>query len=193
MKRLNPEKSTNRSQQAIKLQVKYQFFRNDPRYLKAKREMERDQQLNRDNSSSGAPKRGPQLHEAEASPILAVNGVLFTCELLGDEVILPKNEVFHSTFISILSNLFQMTNAVEEFLLEQMSDDPVVASALMIHSLNSPEKVRLAVETLSKYVANLVSDPGVEKYRRIRVSNKAFQVLNYYNFQLWHTLYRSFH
>lgn len=72
--------------------------------------------------------------------------------------------------------LLQMTEVVGEFLEEQLKEDALVASVLMVHSLNKSEQRRIALETIGKYVDNLISNPQEEKFRRIRISNKAFQV-----------------
>uniref|UniRef100_A0A914WEH1 PUB domain-containing protein n=1 Tax=Plectus sambesii TaxID=2011161 RepID=A0A914WEH1_9BILA len=150
MKRLNLDKSQpNRSQQAIRLQ--------------AKREMDQDRQRQAEAGSFAAlagQQREPERKEFEHAPVLAVEGVFFTCELLGDDIVLPKQ---------------QMTEVVGEFLEEQMKEDALVASVLMVHSLNKSEPRRIALETIGRYVDNLITNPEEEKFRRIRLSNKVFQ------------------
>lgn len=89
----------------------------------------------------------------------AIQNVYFTCELLGDEIKLTKDE---------------MREQIEIFLRSQLDGDSVVVSTLMIFSLNN-EKRQMASETLQKYVQNLIEHPEEPKYRRIRMSNKAFQ------------------
>ncbi|MCP9266336.1 UBX domain-containing protein 6 [Dirofilaria immitis] len=81
----------------------------------------------------------------------AISGVYFTCDLLGGDEQLTKNE---------------MREKVEKFLRTQLADDPLVASTLMIFSLN---------ETIQKYLRNLIENPDENKYHRIRVNNKVFQ------------------
>lgn len=57
-----------------------------------------------------------------------------------------------------------------------LADDPEMTSALMIHTLNkNQEKVKVCVETLVKYLDNIIIHPEDEKFRKIRVGNKAFQ------------------
>lgn len=69
----------------------------------------------------------------------------------------------------------EMNAYIHEFLLSQLGEEPEMASALMIQTLNkNKEKVKVCVETLSKYLDNLISNPGEEKFRKIRLSNKAF-------------------
>ena len=70
----------------------------------------------------------------------------------------------------------EMESRIQEFLLSQLADEPEMTSALMIQTLNKdPEKIKVCVETLSKYLDNIISHPGEEKYCKIRVQNKAFQ------------------
>ena len=46
----------------------------------------------------------------------------------------------------------------------------------MIHTLNkNPEKVKVCIETLLKYLDNIINHPGEEKYHKIRIGNKIFQ------------------
>lgn len=70
-----------------------------------------------------------------------------------------------------------MRKKVEDFLRLQLDDDALVASSLMIFSLNG-EKRQIASETLQKYVQNLIEHPEETKYRRIRMSNKALKVIS---------------
>ncbi|VDD88276.1 unnamed protein product [Enterobius vermicularis] len=88
-----------------------------------------------------------------------IQNVYFTCELLGEELKLTK---------------YEMRKKVEDFLRLQLDDDALVASSLMIFSLNG-EKRQIASETLQKYVQNLIEHPEETKYRRIRMSNKALK------------------
>lgn len=73
-------------------------------------------------------------------------------------------------------NSLQMTEVVAEFLEEQLKEDALVASVLMVHSLNKSEQRRIVLDTIGKYVDNLLTNPNEEKFRRIRLANKAFQV-----------------
>lgn len=75
------------------------------------------------------------------------------------------------------SRLLQMREKVGSFLRTQLSDDPVVASTLMIFSLNGPDKKRDASEVIQKYLRNLIENPNESKYRRIRINNKIFRVI----------------
>lgn len=76
-----------------------------------------------------------------------------------------------------------MREKVERFLRTQLADDPLVASTLMIFSLNGPDKRENASEIIQKYLTNLIENPDENKYRRIRMNNKIFQVIfNFYIF-----------
>lgn len=70
-----------------------------------------------------------------------------------------------------------MREKVENFLRTQLADDPLVASTLMIFSLNGPDKRQNASETIQKYLRNLIENPDESKYHRIRMNNKIFQVI----------------
>ena len=51
-----------------------------------------------------------------------------------------------------------------------------MTSAIMIHTLNkNPEKVKVGIDTLLKYLDNVIHHPGDDKYHKIRIGNRAFQ------------------
>ncbi|VDM26811.1 unnamed protein product [Toxocara canis] len=123
----------------------------------------REQEINRSDAST---QREPNKDEfakvdvREFEHSNAVKGVFFTCELLGDDIVLTRDE---------------MKQNVEAFLRSQMDEDSIVASALMLFSLNGSEKRKVATETLQKYIQNIIENPDQPKFRRIRLANKAFQ------------------
>uniref|UniRef100_A0A3P8SMS4 UBX domain-containing protein 6 n=1 Tax=Amphiprion percula TaxID=161767 RepID=A0A3P8SMS4_AMPPE len=83
---------------------------------------------------------------------LSVSGVYFTCPLTG--ATLTKSER------------------------ERFEEDAIEASVMMIYTFNKDrEKVKAAVDIISKYVENICKNPTEEKYRKIKLSNKVFQVL----------------
>lgn len=98
------------------------------------------------------------VHELDHSN--AISAVKFTCELLGDEVALPKNE---------------LRSYLESYLREEMTEDGVVPATLMITSLNNTESRKIAIETIRKYLQNIMENQNDPKFRKIRMSNKAFQ------------------
>lgn len=112
------------------------------------------------DAMEAAQKRANKTTVVKAAPVLHVEGVYYTCPLVGDDV-LPKD---------------QMETRIHEYLLGQLGEVPEMASALMIYTLNKDrEAVRLCVDTLCKYLDNIITNPGEDKYRRIRLHNKALQ------------------
>lgn len=92
-----------------------------------------------------------------------VEGVYFTCELLGEGEAMTKPELMQ---------------ALEDFLTTQMlceGEDAVVSAVLLLYSLNKKRARDVAIETIGKYLQNIIEMPTEPKYRRIRLSNKAFQ------------------
>lgn len=89
----------------------------------------------------------------------SVSGVYFTCPLTGATLTKSEREVH-----------------IKEAILMGFAEDPVEASIMMIHTFNRDrEKVKVAVDIISKYVDNIYKNPTEEKYRKIKVSNKIFQ------------------
>lgn len=98
----------------------------------------------------------PQEVVKDSAPMTTL---MFTCPDIGP-VVLPKAE---------------MESHIKEFLLTQLAEEPEMASALMIQTLNkNKELVTLCVETLCRYLDNVIANPTEEKFRKIRLSNKAF-------------------
>jgi UBX domain-containing protein 6 len=69
-----------------------------------------------------------------------------------------------------------MYEAIETYLRAQLDEEPMDAAVLMLYSLNPPSKLESAIQTLIKYLNNIVADPQEIKYRKIRMSNKVFVV-----------------
>lgn len=102
----------------------------------------------------------PPREVIDSPPILAVNGVFFTCPLVGPDV-LPKAE---------------MEAKIKEFLYQQLEDERGLTACLIIQTCNKDrEKVRVCVETLCKCLDKIVENPQEEKYQKIRVNTKTFQ------------------
>lgn len=102
----------------------------------------------------------PREVNLEGAPVLAVEGVFFRSAVTGD-VVLPRDE---------------MQAHIKEFLYSQLEEEPQLTSALMIYTLNKdPDKIKTGVETLCKYLDNIISNPGDDKFKKIRVNNKVFQ------------------
>ncbi|KAM7012496.1 UBX domain-containing protein 6 [Tautogolabrus adspersus] len=90
---------------------------------------------------------------------LSVSGVYFTCPLTGATLTKSEREVH-----------------IKEAILMRFEEDEVEASVMMIHTFNKDrEKVKVAVDIISKYVDNICKNPTEEKYRKIKLSNKVFQ------------------
>lgn len=122
-----------------------------------KRELETEKK--RRNEEEGATARSGSVEEVEdGGPV--VETVRFRCPEIGSQVLTKS----------------KMESAIHKFLLDHYEDEPEMMSALMIHTLNKDEeKVRVCVETLVKYLDNIISNPMEEKYWKIRLCNKAFQ------------------
>ncbi|XP_060797458.1 UBX domain-containing protein 6 isoform X2 [Neoarius graeffei] len=89
----------------------------------------------------------------------SVSGVYFICPLTGET--LKKSE---------------RETRVKEAILLRFSENPLEASVMMIHTFNKDrEKVKAAIDIISKYIDNICKNPTEEKYRKIKVSNKVFQ------------------
>jgi len=98
--------------------------------------------------------------EMEGPSQLAVQGVFFRCDLVSDEPA-PRDV---------------MKQKIKDFLYSQLDGEKGLTAVLIIHTCNSPrDKVELCVETLGKYIDNIVNNPAELKFRKIRRSNKAFK------------------
>lgn len=120
-----------------------------------KQEMLAEEKARQKAVSEAARYAGPVEKDLDAHP--AVGCVLFHCPLAGPDA-LPKD---------------QMEAHIERFLLSQLAEEPAMTAALMIQTLNkNAEQTKQCIETLGKYLDNVVEHPGEEKYQRIRCSNK---------------------
>jgi len=124
----------------------------------AKKELEKEQQLSDEVKKIKDTYGEKPIIEIEAPS--GVNAILYKCPLIGDQV-LPKDE---------------MLKCIRTFLYSQLDEEPGLTSCLIIRTFNKDqEKVQLAIDTLCKYLDNILQNPAEEKYRKIRKSNKAFQ------------------
>uniref|UniRef100_A0A665TMT3 UBX domain-containing protein 6 n=1 Tax=Echeneis naucrates TaxID=173247 RepID=A0A665TMT3_ECHNA len=90
---------------------------------------------------------------------LSVLGVYFICPLTGATLTKSEREAH-----------------IKEAIFMRFEEDAVEASVMMIHTFNKDkDKVKAAVDTISKYVENICKCPTEEKYRKIKLSNKVFQ------------------
>ncbi|XP_050537776.1 UBX domain-containing protein 6 [Daktulosphaira vitifoliae] len=96
---------------------------------------------------------------SEVSGSLAANGVFFQCPMIGLEVL--SEQEWHVK--------------IEEFIKEQMKDDPMLQSILLIQNSNQDRtKVEECIKLLVTYAENIIKNVDEEKYRKIRISNKTF-------------------
>ncbi|XP_035209030.1 UBX domain-containing protein 6-like [Stegodyphus dumicola] len=122
--------------------------------------MQARKELELENAVKVKETTGPKEVIQDACPALTVSGVYFTCPMIGPEI-LPKKEI---------------ENKIKEFLYAQLEQERGLTSCLIIHTLNkNKEKVHLGIETLARYLTNILDNPEEEKYRRIRFKNKIFQ------------------
>lgn len=95
--------------------------------------------------------------------IFAVTDVFFRCPYLSDEILLRE----------------EWKKKIREFLYEQlMGEEAGLTACLIIQNCNfGKEKIESCVETLGKYLDNIINNPDVEKYWKIRMCNRIFQVI----------------
>lgn len=87
-----------------------------------------------------------------------VDGVFFTCPMISEEI-LPKQE---------------WKEKIKMFLYEQLDADPGLTSCLIIKNCNTVNKAEDCIETLKKYLTNIIASPEEPKYHRIRMSNRVY-------------------
>ncbi|KOB68280.1 putative UBX domain-containing protein 1 [Operophtera brumata] len=110
-------------------------------------------ELETEQASSSRAEETPR--ETKATPTSSEG----ECPMLTDDI-LPREE---------------WRAKIREFLEEMKGHDLAGAGALILQTCNSNrEKIDLCVETLSKYIENLIEFPNEEKYHKIRMSNKVF-------------------
>lgn len=117
----------------------------------ARKELE-DQRKNETESSL------KQLNITTEKKDYAIDGVFFSCPLISEEI-LPKND---------------WKVKIKSFLYEQLDSDPGLTSCLIIKNCNTFDKAEDCIETLKKYLLNIINNPSEEKFQRIRMSNRIF-------------------
>ncbi|PNF29425.1 UBX domain-containing protein 6 [Cryptotermes secundus] len=102
----------------------------------------------------------PGQQDESSSPYLAVTGVFFRCPMIGPDI-LTKEE---------------WNMKIKEFLYDQLEEERGLTACLIIHTCNkNREKVAQCVDTLCKYIQNIIQNPAEEKFRKIRMSNRIYQ------------------
>lgn len=135
----------NTSYQAIQARVKWEL------------EQERKAQLEKHENTEKTTAK----EEKKDTSMLAVVDVYYRCPYLSDEI-LSKEE---------------WQQKIKEFLYEKLDEDEVgLTASLIIQNCNKGrQKIDNCVETLGKYLENIINNPEAEKYRKIRMSNRIFQ------------------
>ncbi|XP_069818666.1 UBX domain-containing protein 6 [Dendropsophus ebraccatus] len=88
-----------------------------------------------------------------------IHNIMFRCPLTGE--ILRKEEIE-----SHIKKSIEMLS----------SADPISASIMKIHTFNKDrDKAKIGVETMAKYLKNIIDNPNEEKYKKIKIANKVFQ------------------
>ncbi|XP_029284904.1 UBX domain-containing protein 6 [Cottoperca gobio] len=115
-------------------------------------------------AASMAEKEKTDTEERSKVPVidpacLSVSGVYFTCPLTGATLTKSEREVH-----------------IKEAILMRFEEDAVEASVMMVHTFNKDrEKVKAAVDIISKYIENICKNPTEEKFRKVKLSNKVYQ------------------
>lgn len=63
---------------------------------------------------------------------------------------------------------------IKSFLYEQLEGEQGLTACLIIQNCNTKDRAEQCIDTLAKYVGNIVTNPDEEKYRKIRLSNRHF-------------------
>ncbi|CAK1589729.1 unnamed protein product [Parnassius mnemosyne] len=137
--------SFNTSLAAIKAQVK--------------KELENEKAGETEKVPSNIERAKPVENEVDVPRNYAASGVYFKCPLISNDI-LPRDE---------------WKKNIKTFLYEQLEEERGLTACLIIQSCNNnKEKIDTCVETLCKYLENIVTYPEEEKYQKIRMSNRAF-------------------
>ncbi|XP_003485827.1 UBX domain-containing protein 6 [Bombus impatiens] len=140
-------KRFNTSYAAIKAQVKRELEQK----RKAQQNVEKDYVQSEEKAENSV----------KDNSLLAVTNVYYRCSYLSDEI-LSQDE---------------WKVKIKEFLYEQLKgEDMGLISCLIIQNCNSKKnRIDACVETLGKYLENIINNPEEEKYQKIRMQNRIFQ------------------
>ncbi|PSN49658.1 hypothetical protein C0J52_21727 [Blattella germanica] len=160
--------STEMKQAAAAALARYNEQKQDPAtftslaYIQAqvRREMEAEKKAQAEKMKEATPPPSSEPKILDMSQHLSVSGVYFKCPMIGPDI-LTKDE---------------WNTKIKEFLYEQLEEKRGLTSCLIIHTLNkNREKVAPCVETLCRYLENIIQNPTEEKFRKIRFSNRVYQ------------------
>ncbi|XP_050474543.1 UBX domain-containing protein 6 [Bombus huntii] len=140
-------KRFNTSYAAIKAQVKRELEQK----RKAQQNVEKDYVQSEEKAENSV----------KDNSLLAVTNVYYRCSYLSDEILSQD----------------QWKVKIKEFLYEQLKgEDMGLISCLIIQNCNSKKnRIDACVETLGKYLENIINNPEEEKYQKIRMQNRIFQ------------------
>ncbi|PAV57337.1 hypothetical protein WR25_13734 isoform B [Diploscapter pachys] len=151
--RRNPE---NKRPQPTHMQMRTQLI--------AKRELEKEVRKRNDPAYRRelGLEPGPAqtaVPESDFSPV--ISSVYFTCDFLGDNVARTKTE---------------LSDKLETCLKTRLeTEDGMISAIYMIYSLNHRQTKDTCIDTIGKYVSNILEHSDDPKYRKIKMSNRAFQ------------------
>ncbi|XP_003699394.2 GDI interacting protein 3 [Megachile rotundata] len=137
----------NTSYAAIKAQVK--------------RELDKEKKAQEEIQKNKTQPKEETKDTVKDSSLLAVSNVYFQCPYLSNEVLSQE----------------EWKKKIREFLYEQLQgEEPGLTACLIIQNCNTgKEKIDSCIETLGKYLDNIIKNPEEEKYRKIRIHNRIFQ------------------
>lgn len=119
---------------------------------RARKELEEQRKAETNESSL------KQLNITDEKKEYATDGVFFTCPLISEEI-LPKKD---------------WKIKIKNFLYEQFDSDPGLTSCLIIKNCNTLDKAEDCIETLKKYLQNIMNNPTELKFHKVRKSNRIF-------------------
>ncbi|CAK9796060.1 UBX domain-containing protein 6 [Anthophora quadrimaculata] len=121
-----------------------------------KRELEQEENIRK--SSVQTKEKAKNTIENDS---FAVTNVYYRCPYLSNEILLED----------------EWKVKIKEFLYENLKgEEPGLTACLIIQNCNpKKEKINACIETLGKYLENIINNPDEEKYKKIRMQNKIFQ------------------
>lgn len=123
----------------------------------AKKELEDERKSSSSNAAVESRLKSLRVDEEEKKDY-TVDGVFFGCALISEEI-LPKKE---------------WKGKIKQFLYEQMSDDAGLTACLIIKNCNTLDRAEDCIETIKKYLNNIIANPSEEKFQKIRMSNRIY-------------------
>ncbi|XP_014469117.1 PREDICTED: UBX domain-containing protein 6-like [Dinoponera quadriceps] len=128
---------------------------------RVKREMELERKAQQNSQQAESTALQEKKNRIEDPSMYAVVDVFFRCPYISDEI-LPRD---------------QWKKKIRDFLYDERGgEEPGLIASLIIQNCNSGrEKIENCVETLGKYLENIIKNPDMEKYWKIRMSNRIFQ------------------